>query len=167
MQKCLPSLIKVNLPLCLTNYALLHEGLWGSGCIDPHFLHLGTTWRWVIIFMPLPLYPRTKSPRYPLDRRDATSSTTNPTCQTRVRTRVAAVGRQQFLDREDEGAIVFRNVRLSPNCTELQLRIPDCLSAPRMFQCPRLYSGYINAVVSLFTIYLTTLLSQWVIRYYV
>jgi hypothetical protein len=24
---------------------LRHEGVWGSGCIDPHFLDLGTGWR--------------------------------------------------------------------------------------------------------------------------
>jgi hypothetical protein len=30
---------------------------------------LGTSWRWVVSFTPLPLYPRWKSPRYPLDRR--------------------------------------------------------------------------------------------------
>jgi hypothetical protein len=41
----------------------------GSGCIDPHFLDLGTIWRWVVNFTPLPLYPRGKSPRYALDRR--------------------------------------------------------------------------------------------------
>jgi hypothetical protein len=41
----------------------------GSGCIDPHFLDLGTNWRWVVNFTPRPLYPRGKSPRYPLDRR--------------------------------------------------------------------------------------------------
>jgi hypothetical protein len=41
----------------------------GSGCIDPHFLDLGTSWRWVVNFTPRPLYPREKSPRYPLDRR--------------------------------------------------------------------------------------------------
>jgi hypothetical protein len=31
--------------LCFTNYALRHEGVWGSGCIDPHSLDLGTSWR--------------------------------------------------------------------------------------------------------------------------
>jgi hypothetical protein len=35
----------------------------------PHFLDLGTSWRWVVSFTPQPLYPRGKSPRYPLDRR--------------------------------------------------------------------------------------------------
>jgi hypothetical protein len=40
-----------------------------SGCIDPHFLDLGTSWRWVVNFTRRPLYPRGKSPRYPLDRR--------------------------------------------------------------------------------------------------
>jgi hypothetical protein len=29
---------------CLTNYKLRHE-VWGSGCIDPHCLDLGTSWR--------------------------------------------------------------------------------------------------------------------------
>jgi hypothetical protein len=33
------------------------------------FLDLGTSCRWVVCFMPQPLYPRGKSPRYPLDRR--------------------------------------------------------------------------------------------------
>jgi hypothetical protein len=30
----------------LTNEALRHKGVWGSGCIDPCFLGLGTSWRW-------------------------------------------------------------------------------------------------------------------------
>jgi hypothetical protein len=59
----------VKLSLCLINYALRDEGVWGSGCIDSHFLDLGTSWRWVVSFTPRPLYPREKSPRYPLDRR--------------------------------------------------------------------------------------------------
>jgi hypothetical protein len=37
--------IKVKLSLCLTNQALRHEGVWGSGCLDPQFLDLGTSWR--------------------------------------------------------------------------------------------------------------------------
>jgi hypothetical protein len=41
----------------------------GSRCIDPHFLDLGSSWRWVVSFTPWPLYPRGKSPRYLLDRR--------------------------------------------------------------------------------------------------
>jgi hypothetical protein len=39
---------KVKLSLCLTNGTLRHEGVWGSGCIDPHFLDLGTSWIWVV-----------------------------------------------------------------------------------------------------------------------
>jgi hypothetical protein len=35
---------------------------YGSGCIDSHFLDLGTSWRWVVNFTPWPLYPRGKSP---------------------------------------------------------------------------------------------------------
>jgi hypothetical protein len=61
--------VKVKLSLCLTNWALYHEGIWGSGCIDPHIIDLGTSWRWVVSFMPLPIYPRGKSPWYPLDTR--------------------------------------------------------------------------------------------------
>jgi hypothetical protein len=42
---------------------------YGSGCTDPRFLDLGTSWRWVVNFTPRPLYPRGKRPGYPLDRR--------------------------------------------------------------------------------------------------
>jgi hypothetical protein len=41
----------------------------GSGCIYPHFLDLGTSWRWVVSFTVLPLYPR-----YALDRWTASRS---------------------------------------------------------------------------------------------
>jgi hypothetical protein len=34
---------KVKLSLCLTNQALRHEDVWGSGHIDPHILDLGTS----------------------------------------------------------------------------------------------------------------------------
>jgi hypothetical protein len=37
--------------------------------IDPRFLDLGSSWRWVVSFTSLPLYPRGKKPRYPLDGR--------------------------------------------------------------------------------------------------
>jgi hypothetical protein len=49
---------KVKLPLCLTNYALRHEDVWGSGFIDSHFLDLGTNWKWVVSFTLRPLYLR-------------------------------------------------------------------------------------------------------------
>jgi hypothetical protein len=38
-----------------------------SGCIDTHCLVLGTSWRWVVSFTSLPLYPPEKKPPYPLD----------------------------------------------------------------------------------------------------
>jgi hypothetical protein len=41
----------------------------GGGCIEPHFLDLGSSWRWVVSFTPLPLHSRGKFPLYPLDRR--------------------------------------------------------------------------------------------------
>jgi hypothetical protein len=50
--------------LCLIFKALRHEGVWGSGCIYPHFLDLGISWRWVVSFTPRSLYTR-----YPLHRR--------------------------------------------------------------------------------------------------
>jgi hypothetical protein len=60
---------KINFSLCLANLVLRHEGAWGSGCIDPHFLDLSTSWRWVVSFTPRPLYLQGNSPRYSLDRR--------------------------------------------------------------------------------------------------
>jgi hypothetical protein len=54
----------VKLSLCLT--VLRHEGVRGSGYIDPHLPNLGTRWRWVVSFTPRVLYPRGWSPRYPL-----------------------------------------------------------------------------------------------------
>jgi hypothetical protein len=37
--------VKIKLSLCSTNKALRHEIILGSGCIDPHFLDLGTSLR--------------------------------------------------------------------------------------------------------------------------
>jgi hypothetical protein len=42
--------------------------VWGSGCIDSHFLDLGTSWEWSASRSGR-FTPRGKSPRYPLDRR--------------------------------------------------------------------------------------------------
>jgi hypothetical protein len=50
--------VKVKLCLCLTNKALRHEGVRGSGCLDPRTLHFGTSLRWVVSYTPRPLYPR-------------------------------------------------------------------------------------------------------------
>jgi hypothetical protein len=36
----------------------------GNGCVNPHFLDLGTSWMWVVTFTPLPLYPLGESLRY-------------------------------------------------------------------------------------------------------
>jgi hypothetical protein len=55
-------------PCALTEHHAMKE-YWGSGCIGPGILHLGTRWRWVVSFTPLPLYPQGKSPWCPLDRR--------------------------------------------------------------------------------------------------
>jgi hypothetical protein len=54
--------------LVLTKHHAMKE-YWGSGGIAPHFLDLGTRWRWVVSFTPLPLYLEGKSPWYPFDRR--------------------------------------------------------------------------------------------------
>jgi hypothetical protein len=61
--------VKVVQVVPVLNLALRHEGKWGRECIDPHFLDLGTSWRWAVCFTPRPLYPRGKSPWYPLDTR--------------------------------------------------------------------------------------------------
>jgi hypothetical protein len=45
---------KVKLSPCVTNYALRHEGVRGSGCIDPQIFYLGTS-RCVVSFTPRPL----------------------------------------------------------------------------------------------------------------
>jgi hypothetical protein len=50
----------VKLSLCLTKQALCHEGVWVSGCINPYFLDLGISWRWVVSFTRLP--PGKQSP---------------------------------------------------------------------------------------------------------
>jgi hypothetical protein len=42
---CVTNVKKVNFPLFLINQALRHEGVWGSGCMDPHFFDLDTSWR--------------------------------------------------------------------------------------------------------------------------
>jgi hypothetical protein len=42
--------------------ALRREDVWGSVRIDPHFLHLGTSWSWVVSFTPRPLYTREIAP---------------------------------------------------------------------------------------------------------
>jgi len=42
---------------------------WGGGDTVPYVLDLGTRSRWVVSFMPWPLYPQGKSPQYPLNRR--------------------------------------------------------------------------------------------------
>jgi hypothetical protein len=41
----------------------------GSGYIEPRYLNLGTSWRCVLSFKPLPFYTRGESPRYSLERR--------------------------------------------------------------------------------------------------
>jgi hypothetical protein len=66
---------KIKLFMCLTNWALRHEGIWRSGCTDPHFLDLDTSWRQVVSFTPWPLYPQ-----YPFDRRLGRSQSRSEQC---------------------------------------------------------------------------------------
>jgi hypothetical protein len=42
--------------------------VWRSGCIDPHFLDLGASWRWVVSLTPWSLYSQGKRSRCPLNR---------------------------------------------------------------------------------------------------
>jgi hypothetical protein len=60
--------LKVKLSLCLTNHHAM-KMYWGSGGIVPRIFNIGTRWRWVASFTHQPLYPRGKSPLYPLHRR--------------------------------------------------------------------------------------------------
>jgi hypothetical protein len=60
---------EAKLSLCLTDQTLRHKGVCGSGCMHPRFLDLGTSLTRMVSFTPGPLYPRGKSPRYPLQRR--------------------------------------------------------------------------------------------------
>jgi hypothetical protein len=45
----------------------MYRGIYG--CIDPRLLDLSTSWRWMVSFTSRSLYPRGKSPQWPLDRR--------------------------------------------------------------------------------------------------
>jgi hypothetical protein len=51
------------------NQPALYEDVWWSGGIAPRILNLVTRWRSVVSLTPRPLYPQSKNPRYPLDRR--------------------------------------------------------------------------------------------------
>jgi hypothetical protein len=46
--------------LFLTEHYVM-KAYWGRGCIAPHILDLGITWRWVVSFIPRPLYSQGKS----------------------------------------------------------------------------------------------------------
>jgi hypothetical protein len=50
------SKVRVNLSLCLTNYALRNEDACGKVRIAPCILDFGTVWRWVVSFRPRPLH---------------------------------------------------------------------------------------------------------------
>jgi hypothetical protein len=76
---------KVNFSLYLINWALSHEGAWGSGCRNPHFLDLCASWRWVTSFTPEEIVPSTHriagvvGPRWEEKILDATGTRTlNP-----------------------------------------------------------------------------------------
>jgi hypothetical protein len=58
---------KVKSP-CVTKHHVI-EMYWGNGGIAPRILDLGTRWRWVVSYTPLPLYSQGQSPLYPLVRR--------------------------------------------------------------------------------------------------
>jgi hypothetical protein len=61
--------LKVKLSLCLNNYALSHEDVGGSGCIDPCILNLGSILEIIVSFAIRPLYCRGKGPHYLLGRK--------------------------------------------------------------------------------------------------
>jgi hypothetical protein len=53
---------QVRLSLCLSNWALCHDVVWGSGCIDQLILDLSTSWRWTMIFTLRQEYPAERVP---------------------------------------------------------------------------------------------------------
>jgi hypothetical protein len=57
------------LSLCFLTEHHAGEEYWGSECIAPRILDIGTVQRRVVSFTPQPLCPHGKSPSYPLDRR--------------------------------------------------------------------------------------------------
>jgi hypothetical protein len=65
----LPLILKCHTHQSNKSKVVRHEGVWGSGCIDPRVLDFGTIWKSVVKVTPRPLYPPRKSPRHPLDRR--------------------------------------------------------------------------------------------------
>jgi hypothetical protein len=57
--------VKVKFFQCLTHSTLHHEDVWGSGCTDPCSPGLSTSWMWVVIITPRPLYPTPPGERAP------------------------------------------------------------------------------------------------------
>lgn len=60
----------VSSPLCLINYGLCHEDIWGNGVTAPPIVTSARERaRWGVSFMLWPLYRRKYNPRHLLDRR--------------------------------------------------------------------------------------------------
>jgi hypothetical protein len=55
--------------LTTSTLASRHECVRGSGCINPYFLYLGTSWRRAVSFTPPTALPRRTSASYPFDKR--------------------------------------------------------------------------------------------------
>jgi hypothetical protein len=61
-KKC--ELVKVNVKLSLCFFLTEHhsmEAYWGSGGIAPRIFDVGTIWKWMVSFIPRPLYLQGKS----------------------------------------------------------------------------------------------------------
>jgi hypothetical protein len=58
----------VKLKPCASTKHHAMKAYWGSGCISPRRLDLGTKWRWVVSFTQWSFSLQGKSPCYPLDR---------------------------------------------------------------------------------------------------
>lgn len=63
------ALYEVNASLCQRQLSTRRQDVWASGSVSPWMLNLGIGWGWAVIVIPVRLYPRRKSLRYPLGRR--------------------------------------------------------------------------------------------------
>jgi hypothetical protein len=118
--------------LCLTNWGLRHEGIRMSGCMDPYFLHFGTTWGWVASFTPRPLYPGE-----------------HPPPPVRIGQEAGWAAEPVWTTWRKENSWPYRDSISDPTFVQLVLsRYIDCaIAAPCLVSCTKTKYGLLNSVV--------------------